>query len=572
MKNMRNLRMHVVALTIAACIPAQAVEPQISAGRYHNLAVTNSGAVYWWGKEYGLSHHLGKPDPAQPPTLVSGLPTISAVAGGTWHSVALGEDGTVFEWGFSPFQMNATWTKHTTLGECEKVRLRLWTGHGKDPCADEVTAMYAKMYVEKPLPIPGIPAAHAIAATDSVTVALGRDGHVYCWDPRAAPQRIPGLEKITAIRLGHFHGVALRADGTVLTWGSNVNGELGSPPQNSSPVGESICRNHAQAVFTGAIDIGAGVSNSFALRADGSMWGWGRHRSLLLGGRENHGEDNVHAPRKIATIPKVTQIAGGSQHAVARSADGKVYAWGSNISNSIWPGDTLLQSNAPLELTSLGEIDAISAYDHNIALTHEGYVCAWGDNMFGAARPDSTLRKVLAPVPVMLADGKTPLKLLPNPGGKAPSTICGLADWRDRVAMWELALEKHEQHLKLLGAKAEQNWEHERELFLKVATKKGARVDKGDTALETAMRINDYDAMKELLATPGVDVNAQNSIGWTPLMQAVAKKDRESVNMLLAAGADANLGNGQGIDPLSLARRDNKTALIAILEKSLGAK
>ncbi|WP_373997049.1 RCC1-like domain-containing protein [Duganella vulcania] len=66
-------------------------------------------------------------------------------------------------------------------------------------------------------------------------------------------------------------------------------------------------------------------------------------------------------------------------------------------------------------------------YDHDIALTRDGYVCAWGDNSYGAARPDSAQRIVPAPAPVMLDDGRTPLKLMGNwnADGKEESIICG---------------------------------------------------------------------------------------------------------------------------------------------------
>ena len=423
---MKILSTCAVALLFVAGAPALAAAPQISAGRYHNLAVTDNGAVYWWGKEYGLSYYLKKPAHAQPPTLVAGLPKVSAVAAGTWHSVALAEDGAVFEWGFSPYQIHETMTKPRTPGACEAARAT-WTGHGKDPCADEEKAMYAQMYVEKPMPIPGIPSARAIAATDSVTVALGRDGNVYCWAPNADPQRVPGLEKITSIRLGGFHGVALREDGAVLTWGSNVNGELGRSLQSSSG-GESICGNpKPQVVFDGAVGIGASVKNSYAWRADGSVWGWGDNSGKLDAGK-GPSADKIDLPRKIATIPKVTQIGGGLLHVIARSSDGKVYAWGSNYNNSIWSGDTMRSSTTPVALTAFNEIGAISAYDHDIALTRDGYVCAWGDNSYGAARPDSAQRTVPAPVPVMLDDGKTPLKLLGNRNadGKEKSLICGV--------------------------------------------------------------------------------------------------------------------------------------------------
>jgi alpha-tubulin suppressor-like RCC1 family protein len=504
MDKVRNLNSFIFTILLILCSAAQAAEPQISAGRYHNLAVTNRGDVYWWGQEYGLSHYAGQPSPIQSPALVVDLPPINAVAAGTWHSVALAQDGAVFEWGFSPFHISNSQLNDMALSTCETARL-MWTGHGKDPCAEEEKASYAKMHLKKAVRVAGIPPARAIAAGDFVTAMVSIDGLVYCWDTVSLPQRIPGLEKIKAIRLGQFYGVALRDDGTVLTWGSNVHGELGSAPY-APPDGDNICSNPApRAVLRDAEAIGISVSTTYALRADGSVWGWSSNSGNTLGGTTTKNEDNIPTPREIATITRATQIAGGLLHAVALDSEGKVYAWGSNDSNNIWAGDTLLHSAAPVYIATLAAIRGISSSDHTLALTQDGFVCAWGDNAYGAARPDSTLRNIPAPVPVMLANGATPLQLVENRGAVSEKNapICGVADWRAQVAMWEAAIVQQDRNLKLLQEKVERRWKSERDLFRKVRSAGSADVRKGSTALETAMVIRDYGAMQKLLYEAG---------------------------------------------------------------------
>lgn len=86
------------------------------------------------------------------------------------------------------------------------------------------------------------------------------------------------------------------------------------------------------------------------------------------------------------------------------------------------------------------------------------------------------------------------------------------------------------------------------------------------------MVIKDYGAIQKLLSDSNVDVNAQDGLGWTTLMRAVSRGDLESLTILLAAGAKPDLGNGLGIDPFSLARRDDNQAFIEILERALSAK
>lgn len=426
-----NLNSFIFTILLILCNAAQATEPKISAGRYHNLGLTNHGQVYWWGQDYGLSHYAGQPSPVQSPTLVVDLPSINSVAAGTWHSVALADDGAVFEWGFSPYYMSTSRNNEMALSTCETARL-MWTGHGKDPCAEEETARYARMNLKKAVRVAGIPPARAIVASDFVTAMVSIDGLVYCWDAVSLPRRIPGLEKIKAVRLGHFHGVALREDGTVLTWGSNVNGELGSAPY-APPGGDGICSNPApRVVLRDAGAIGASVSTTYALRADGSVWGWGSNSGNTLDGTTRKSERKIPSPRKIATIARAAQISGGLQHAVALDSEGKVYAWGSNNSNNIWPGDTLLHSTAPVYIATLAAIRGISSYDHTLAVTQDGFVCAWGDNTYGAARPDSTLENIPSPVPVMFVNGETPLQLAENRSAGSEKKCHDL--WRRRLA------------------------------------------------------------------------------------------------------------------------------------------
>ncbi|MBZ0090979.1 MAG: hypothetical protein K8F27_01960 [Sulfuricellaceae bacterium] len=83
----------------------------------------------------------------------------------------------------------------------------------------------------------------------------------------------------TAIKAGYSHALALKADGSLWTWGSNRTGELG----DGSPVSNySYLASPAQ-IGTGFTSIGAGTQTSFAVKADGSVWAWGANGYGQLG-------------------------------------------------------------------------------------------------------------------------------------------------------------------------------------------------------------------------------------------------------------------------------------------------
>lgn len=76
-------------------------------------------------------------------------------------------------------------------------------------------------------------------------------------------------------------------------------------------------------------------------------------------------------------------------------------------------------------------------------------------------------------------------------------------------------------------------------------------------------------AVVKRLIEAGVDVNAKDCDGWTPLHFAARTGCAESVQLLLAAGAEVNVRDNKGITPLHralLPKHHNFPLLEALLE------
>lgn len=71
--------------------------------------------------------------------------------------------------------------------------------------------------------------------------------------------------------------------------------------------------------------------------------------------------------------------------------------------------------------------------------------------------------------------------------------------------------------------------------------------------------------LKLLLATPGIDVDAQKKDGDTALRLAVSNNQLESTRLLLEAGANPNIQNGDGNTPLIRAVAQGYTEITKVL-------
>jgi hypothetical protein len=85
--------------------------------------------------------------------------------------------------------------------------------------------------------------------------------------------QIGALTGVKALGGGWYHGLALKADGTVLAWGDNRKGQLGD--------GTSTDRLLPVAVpgLTGVTALGGGCCLSMALKSDGSVRAWGNNET-----------------------------------------------------------------------------------------------------------------------------------------------------------------------------------------------------------------------------------------------------------------------------------------------------
>ncbi|HVR83498.1 MAG TPA: RCC1 repeat-containing protein, partial [Planctomycetota bacterium] len=348
-------------LTQATQVPSLSSAIGIAAAASTCYAVRNDGSALSWGYNGNGECGLGTQSlVVGTPTVIPGLSSVSAMAGGWAQALALQDDGTVQSWG-------------------QDVWGQLGNGLGVN--------------YDLPIEVPNLTSVIAVAPSFTHTVALRGDGSIWTWgdnsngqlgngavtpNSTSTPFMVPGLAGMTAVCASQYNSYAVRNDGTIWAWGGNSNGELGQG-SGSAPVPSPVQVQGLTGVFTA---VAAGSAHVIALRSDGTVWGWGANSGGLLG-LGSASPATVYIPVQVPGLTGITTIKAGILHTLALKNDGTVWAWGDNTNGQVGNGTA---PNTPVlspqqVLTGATELAAFS--ELSLAVRSDGSVWGWGSRAIG---------------------------------------------------------------------------------------------------------------------------------------------------------------------------------------------
>jgi alpha-tubulin suppressor-like RCC1 family protein len=338
---------------------------KIAAGTYNSLALKSDGTLWAWGYQTmgqtadGRTRGLESPDWSTPVKL-SGLAGVASMAG----TLAVTIDGAIWDWGGAGGAAPAR-----VSGLSGVVSVTGGTSLTRDFSAD--LSSYSETYCH---------------------MAVLEDGTVWEWGiqyPRSngwrmdpvpvGPTPIAGLADVRMAAASEVQNVVLKRDGTVWEWG--IRGPSppwsGYPEPRPSPVPVSGLTDVASvAVFN---------YRSLALKRDGTVWAWGN--SNYFGELGDGTTTNRMTPVQVAGLSDVVAIDTrpdglfvGVPHSVALKRDGTVWEWPVWEFEPAWAAKSL----APVQVSGLTDIVAVAeGGGHSLALKRDGTVWAWGQNMNG---------------------------------------------------------------------------------------------------------------------------------------------------------------------------------------------
>lgn len=239
-------------------------------------------------------------------------------------------------------------------------------------------------------------AAGMIAGEGSTGLAIKADGSVITWGGEildfetvtgnyegvrlnsvnsGGTATVTGLGEVASVATNGSMTVVLRRDGTLYAWGYGGNGLFAKEPQGW---------NVGRGVIAGVADVEAisVAGHILALKRDGTVWAWGRNGAGQASGDGSTGLTKS-TPTLIPSLSGVVQVAAGGSFSLALKSDGAIYGWGTNYKGEAGANNQSTYVPAPRRIANLAAASAISAKNEfALALLTDGTVATWGADSF----------------------------------------------------------------------------------------------------------------------------------------------------------------------------------------------
>lgn len=295
----------------------------VVAGRYVGYGIKGDNSLWLWGNnndgQLGINDTTQRSSPIQ---TVSGGYNWKDVSGGSYHTLAIKTDGTLWGWGRNSSGQLGDGTRDQRIAPAqEALQTNTW---------------------------------RAVAAGHYHNAAIRTDGTLWTWGRnsdgqlgkndvvhRSSPvQEVLGSTEWLTVSCGVYHVVAKRGTSTLWSWGMNTNGQLGlgDVVHRSSPV--IIGANNTWK------DASAGGYHTVAIKYDGTLWAWGRNTSGQVG--DNTITHRSSPVQEITGTSTWKTIDAGGYHSAAIKTDNKLWSWGRNIRGAFGDG-TVTQTSSPVQ-------------------------------------------------------------------------------------------------------------------------------------------------------------------------------------------------------------------------------
>lgn len=281
----------------------------LATGSFHTIAIKQDGSLWSWGdNQYGQIGDGSLVNKAIPVPVLPGEKWIMA-AGADYQSFAINKDGSLWAWGVNNYGQLGIGTatafinipqqvgtghdwKAVSAGSFHTLALKkdgtLWAwGYG----ADGQLGLGNTTSYKSPVQVGDRHDWEMISAAGFQSFAIRRDGTLWSWgdneygvlgngtaDKQLKPVMVNGDTTWKIVASGFHHTAAIKTDGSLWVWGNNFSGESGLGRSGGAffaPVQVGTEKNWEY--------ISLGFAHTLALKKDRTRWAWGQNDYGQLG-------------------------------------------------------------------------------------------------------------------------------------------------------------------------------------------------------------------------------------------------------------------------------------------------
>jgi len=297
----------------------------ISAGDFHSLARKSDSSLWAWGDNGSGQLGNGSVVPGiQPVPLRIGTDTVTRIAAGSSHSLAIKALGTRWGWGAN--------------------------GAGQLGNGTELDAV-APVKIELPPPALNF-SWNAVSAGKSHSLAIWTNNSLWAWgsnnsgqlgngtnaDSNVPVQVTGGPSSWLAVAAGDTHTVGRDFNNSLWTWGGNQSGQLGNGTTAAANLPVKLGAD------TDWYDAAAGSAHTVARKGTG-VWCWGDNVSGQLGDGTNIPKNSpVQIPFNISALP-VTMTAAAAAGGAISPSGASIVIQGTSQTYTITPNPGFIVTN-----------------------------------------------------------------------------------------------------------------------------------------------------------------------------------------------------------------------------------